>query len=141
MNTRALAVAAALAAAVGAGATAASAAPITRLPDADLFCPAATMGPTEWVALGSGTLWITAGDLAGHYVVLEQTHYFSPGLMEAAPATYEGLQPIIPTERFGRKAALVGDSFTCDFVSRWDLPGEGDDFSVFGPVTIAKVSG
>lgn len=141
MNTRALAVAAVLATAVGAGATAASAAPITRLPDADLYCPTATLGSDEWVALTTGTLWISTGELAGHYVVLEQTHYYSPGLLTEPPAEYDTAALLGPTQTFGTKAAFVGDSLTCHFVSRWDLPGEDDDFSVVGPVTIAKVSG
>ncbi|GAA6527992.1 hypothetical protein [Intrasporangium sp. DVR] len=141
MNKRAMAVAAVVAATVGASAAGASGAPRTRLPDATLFCGSVTVAADAWVALGSGTLWITSGDLAGHYVVLEQTHYYAEGLLQEPPESYEALMPLIPTETFGKKTGLETTQ-SCDFVSRWEDPSApGTGFSIVGPVTIAKVSG
>lgn len=118
----------------------ASAQPSPRLPDADLFCPGDTLSTMEWVSVpGSDSLWIKDGPLAGHYVILTDSHYLMPGLQYAPPADYEGLDQVGNLVR-GNKTGLAGDTITCQFVSRWDLPGVTDDFSVVGPITMAQVS-
>lgn len=123
------------------GAGAASAAPPAPwLPDADLFCPSDTLHQGEWVTRpGSDSLWVTGGPLAGHYVLLAFSHYWMPGLQSEPPASYTGLPQVDDVLR-GRKTALAGDAITCHFVSRWDLPGESDDFSIVGPATMVWVS-
>ena len=120
----------------------ASAEPQRRwLADADLVCQADTLSTSEWVSVpGSDSLWITDGPLAGHYVILADSHYVMPGLQEEPPESYAGLPQVGSLVR-GTKAGLAGDSLTCDFVSRWDAPGEADDFSVVGPLTMVRVSG
>ena len=124
---------------LGAGAASAEP-PGSRLPDADLFCPGDTLGTSEWVSVpGSDTLWIRTGPLAGHYVILADSHYWMPGLQYAPPASYTGLEQVGNLVR-GNKTGLAGDAITCHFVSRWDLPGDTDDFSVVGPVTMVRVS-
>ena len=124
-----------------AGAGAASAEPQRMwLPDADLFCQADTLGPEEWVGVpGSDTLWIRTGPLAGHYVILADSHYLMPGLEDEPPSSYVGLPQVGSLVR-GQKAGLAQDAITCDFVSRWDFPGDADDFSVVGPMTVVRVS-
>jgi hypothetical protein len=124
---------------LGAG-TASAAPPRPWLPDADLFCPTDTLTQGEWVtAPGSDSLWVADGDMAGHYVLLSFSHYWMDGLQDAPPASYEGLPQLDDVLR-GAKTGLAGDAVTCQFVSRWDLPGTADDFSVVGPVTMVWVS-
>lgn len=126
-----------------AGAGSASAEPQgTWLPDADLFCgQAQPLGSTEWVwTPGGESLWLRTGPLAGHYVILSDAHYLMPGLQTEPPASYDGLPQVGSLVR-GQKTGLAEDAITCQFVSRWDLPGDTDDFSVVGPVTMTRVSG
>lgn len=124
-----------------AGAGAASAEPQrTWLPDADLVCETDTLGTGEWVSVpGSDSLWITDGPLTGHYVILADSHYFMPGLQDEPPESYVGLPQVGDLVR-GKKSGLAEDALTCDFVSRWDLPADADDFSIVGPVTMVRVS-
>lgn len=123
-----------------AGAGAASAQPQrTWLPDADLFCQADSLGTDEWVGVpGADSLWIKQGPLAGHYVILADSHYFMPGLQYEAPESYVGLEQVGTLVR-GKKTGLAPDAITCDFVSRWDFPGDEEDFSIVGPVTMVRV--
>lgn len=123
------------------GAGAASAAPPAPwLPDADLFCPGDTLYQGEWVtAPGSDSLWVMDGPLAGHYVLLAFSHYEMDGLQYEPPASYAGLPQVNDVVR-GSKTGMAGGAITCQFVSRWDLPGTSDDFSVVGPVTMVWVS-
>jgi hypothetical protein len=142
-TVRAAAAAAAAALFVGlAGAGSASAEPQRIwLPDADLVCGAETFTTGQWVwTPGAESLWINTGPLAGHYVMLTDAHYLMPGLQAEPPASYDGLMPVGSAVR-GSKAGLAGDAISCDFVSRWDLPGDEDDFSVVGPITMVRVSG
>jgi hypothetical protein len=124
------------------GAGVASAAPPSPwLPDADLFCPVADdpLVKVGWVTPpGSDSLWVTTGPLAGHYVLLAFSHYWMDGLQYAPPASYAGL-PQLNDEVRGAKTGLTGP-ITCHFVSRFDLPGTSDDFSVVGPATMVRVS-
>lgn len=130
----------AVAAALGAGAGAASAAP-PALPDASLFCEGVTIGPDEWVINpNSGTLWITADPLAGHYLILVSAHYRVEGLFDVPPGSYEGLL-FLDAREIGHKTGVLNNALECDFVSRWDLPDPEQDFSIVGPITISKVSG
>lgn len=124
-----------------AGAGAASAEPQrTWLPDADLFCQSDTLGTSEWVSVpGSDSLWIKDGPLAGHYVILADSHYFMPGLQHEPPESYVGLEQVGNLVR-GQKAGLAAAALTCDFVSRWDVAGDEEDFSIVGPVTMVRVS-
>ena len=117
----------------------ASADPATRLPDADLVCGETTLDSSQWVALPpSGSLWILDTELAGHYVIVSDIHYMVEGeLVAIPPESYEGLGQGVPKSR-GAKAGL--ETLTCDFVSRWKIPGE-PVFSVVGPITIAPVPG
>jgi hypothetical protein len=121
-----------------AGAVSASADPVTRLLDADLVCGEVTLESSQWVALPpSGTLWIKDSALAGHYVIVSDTHYVVPGYAQGPPSTYEGLEPV-DTRFYGAKVGL--DTMDCHFVSRWQIPGE-PVFSVVGPITIARLPG
>lgn len=140
-TTRAVAVSAAALIFGLAGAAAASAEPQrTWLPDADLVCETDTLTGSEWVwTPGAESLWIGSGPLAGHYVMLSDAHYLMLGLQAEPPASYDGLLPVGSAVR-GSKTGLAGDAITCHFVSRWDLPGDGDDFSVVGPITMVRVS-
>ncbi len=115
----------------------ASAAPATRLPDADLVCGSVTLHSTDWVALpSSGTLWIKTGTLAGHYVILSDAHYVVPGYLASPPASYDGLM-LLDDRSMGTKAGLADAAMSCDFVSRW---GTGEEASsVVGPIVIAPV--
>lgn len=122
-----------------AGAGGAAAEPTTWLPDALLFCGDVTVGADQWVALPpSDTLWITAGPLAGHYVILTDTHYRVPGYLTAPPSSYVGLEGV--TRVRGVKQGL-GPSMTCDFVSRWGEPDAPGTFSVVGRITVVRVPG
>ena len=123
-----------------AGTVSASADPVTRLPDADLVCGNTTLTSDQWVALPpSGTLWITDTALEGHYVIVSDTHYLVDGeLLTGPPTSYEPYEPGLPKTR-GAKVGL-GDPMTCDFVSRWEIPGM-PVFSVVGPITIARLPG
>lgn len=85
------------------------------------------------------SLWVDDGPLAGHYVLLAFSHYRMTGLQTAPPDSYAGLDQLDNVVR-GAKTGLAGNAITCQFVSRWDLPGTADDFSVVGPVTMVKVS-
>ena len=140
-TARATAMAAAVIFVSLAGAGTASAEPQrTWLPDADLFCQADTLGTSEWVSVpGSDSLWIKDGPLAGHYVILTDSHYFMPGLHIEPPESYVGLDQVGNLVR-GQKVGLAEDSITCDFVSRWDVPGDEEDFSTVGPLTMVRVS-
>jgi hypothetical protein len=124
-----------------AGAGTASAEPQrTWLPDADLFCPSDTLVTGEWGGLpGSDSMWIKDGPHAGHYVIVTDSHYFMPGLQVAPPESYEGLDQVGYLVR-GKKAGLAQDAITCQFVSRWDMSGDEEDFSIVGPVTMVRVS-
>ena len=118
----------------------ASAEPTTWLPDALLFCGDVTVGADQWVALPpSDTLWITDGPLAGHYVILTDTHYRVDGYWTAPPPSYAGLEGV--TRVRGVKQGLSGSTMTCDFVSRWGQPGAPGTFSVVGPITVARLPG
>ncbi|HET9443085.1 MAG TPA: hypothetical protein VFO65_07160 [Acidimicrobiales bacterium] len=118
----------------------AGATPVTRLPDADLYCPGSSPVTGDWVWSAPATIWITAGDLAGHYQVLQASHYLAPGLLSAPPESLEGLLYLADYDLdFGTKAGMVDRAVTCTFVSRWDLPGTADDFTAVGPVTLARV--
>lgn len=85
----------------------------------------------------SGTLWITTGELAGHYVILSDGHYLMEGYQEAPPASYDGLEPL-DSRTWGTKTGFVGQAITCDFVSRWVEKGADGTFSVVGPITIPR---
>lgn len=126
-----------------AAATTAAGAPTTWLPNATLTCDGVTFAPDEWVAVPpSDSLWITSGDLAGHYVILEDTHYMALTPEEAARAAtgdYSGL-PQIETRKWGKKTGLTGPAFTCDIFSQWGDGGEGT-FWVVGTATIARAPG
>jgi hypothetical protein len=138
MHKRAIGTAVAvMAAAIGAGTASASAAPETKLPDYTLYCDTATVLPSELVVVPPANIWIQSGDLAGHYVILSESHYFFPGELRQRPMTYEDLQVALPPKTFGAKDGLEGKALSCDFVSYW----EGMGMSVIGPVTLAKVSG
>lgn len=133
-----------VAAALGmAAATAASGAPATWLPNATLTCGGSTLEPSEWVAVPpSDSLWILTGDLAGHYVILSDSHYVATteeAALQAAATGYSGLAPV-DTRQWGKKTGLAGTEFTCDFVSQWGDGGEGTQWIV-GPVTIARAPG
>lgn len=88
---------------------------------------------------GSDSLWIKGGPPAGHYVILTDSHYLMPGLQNEPPASYTGLDQVGNLVR-GQKAGLAEESITCDFVWRWDVPGDEEDFSVVGPLTMVRVS-
>lgn len=119
----------------------ASGEPSTWLPDADLVCGDTTLHPDDWVAVPpSDTLWVRTGPLAGHYVILTDTHYVVPGYQVAPPESYDSLGPAVATRTRGAKQGLAATAMTCDFVSRWGLPDDPDTFSVVGPITIARVS-
>lgn len=125
---------------VGTAATS-SAAPQTWLPNADLVCGGTTMAPEDWVAVPpSGTLWITTGDLTGHYVILSDAHYYMDGYQETPPASYDGLTQL-DSRTWGTKTGLEGEAVTCDFVSRWGEMGAEGTFSVVGPITVARTGG
>jgi hypothetical protein len=140
-TARATAVAAAAMFITLAGASGASAEPQRIwLPDADLFCGVDTLSTSQWVSKpGSDSLWINEGPLAGHYVILADSHYFMPGLVTDPPETYVGLEQVGSLVR-GDKTGLAANAITCDFVSRWDVPGDEEDFSIVGPVTMVRVS-
>ena len=119
----------------------ASGEPASRLPNADLVCGSTTLLPDQWVAVPqSDTVWVRAGALAGHYVILGDTHYVVPGYVEEPPATYDDLEAVDSRTR-GAKQGHVGAAITCQFVSRWGEPGDPDTFSVIGPITMARVPG
>ena len=88
---------------------------------------------------GSDSPWIRTGPLAGHYVIVADSHYVMPGLQYAPPESYTGLEQVGNLVR-GNKTGLAGDAITCHFVSRWDLPGDAEDASVVGPITMVRVS-
>lgn len=124
-----------------AAAATASGDPVTWLPDADLVCGTTTVQPDQWVAIApSDTLWITGTALAGHYVILADTHYVVSGYADKPPASYDGMAAV-DSRTWGAKRALATSAIRCDFVSRWGAPGDADTFSVVGPITIARVSG
>ncbi len=114
--------------------------PGPRLPDADLFCGGGPLGTSEWVSVpGSDSLWIRTGPLAGHYVILADSHYLMEGLQTAPPPSYDGLDQVGNLVR-GKKTGMAGDAITCQFVSRWDQPGDAGDYSIVGPITMVLVS-
>ena len=115
--------------------TPAGAAPAPRLPDFELFC-SGSPPTTDVVGWGSDTLWVTSGPLSGHYVVVSYAHYLAPGLLVAPPTSVAGL-PLADAKTFGHKTGVGGDALDCTFVSRWDLPGTADDFTVTGPIVVA----
>jgi hypothetical protein len=124
-----------------AAAAGASAEPSSWLPNADLVCGTTTLGPQDWVAVPpSDTLWVRTGPLAGHYVILTDTHYVVPGYVRVPPPSYAGLGDGV-TRTWGTKTGLAGKAMTCDFVSRWGAPEDPDTFSVVGPITMVRVSG
>lgn len=124
---------------VTAGASGATAAPQTRLPDADLWCSGEMVPGDDWVALPqAGTLWIEDGVLAGHYVILQSQHFFAPGLLYEPPASLDGLPGGEP-RYFGHKAGMADRTMECTVVSRFDMGP--DSMTVFGPITVAKVPG
>lgn len=126
--------------AIAGGATA-SGEPSTWLPNADLVCGDITLLPDEWVAVPpSDTLWVKSGPMAGHYVILTDTHYVVPGYVVDPPHSYDGLGDGVTRTR-GVKQGLVDATMTCDFVSRWGSPEDPNTFSVVGPITVARVSG
>lgn len=132
-----------LAAALGAGAGTASAEPnVMVLPDATLYCGSTVVEPGQWVFHNGPTLWITSGPLTGHYVWLASAHYLQAGLMVHAPTGHDYATALpLGSDTFGLKTGIRGNAIECQFVSRWDLPGEENDFTVFGPLTMARVSG
>lgn len=95
------------------------------------------MLPSESVVIPAATIWIKSGELAGHYVILSEVHYFYPGALRQRPTEDMYTQPASLPKTFGAKAALQSGAISCDFVSYW----EGRDKSIIGPITIAKVSG
>jgi hypothetical protein len=124
-----------------AGAAGATAAPRTWLPDAVLVCGTTTVGIDDWVAVPpADTLWVRTGPLAGHYVILTDTHYRVDGYLDVPPASYDGLGPGA-TRTWGTKQDLTGAAITCDFLSRWGERGDPQAFSVVGPITMVRVSG
>lgn len=126
-----------------AGAGTASAQPSTnRLPDADMLCPGSDpLNSSQWVSLpGSDTLWLNEGPLAGHYLILSDSHYVVPGLVPADELSTDGLEPVQTLSR-GAKTGLADGAITCEFVSHWDFPGTVDDMTVFGPITMVRVNG
>ena len=141
MQKRATALAAvALAAAMGAGASSASAAPHTWLPNFTLYCDTGTASPEETVVIPvADSLWVTSGALAGHYVILDESHYVYNGHFEGRPSSedYNRLNPAGPPRTFGVKAGPDARALSCDFVSYW----ADSDTSIIGPMTIAKVPG
>lgn len=60
-------------------------------------------------------------------------------LVTQRPTSYGALPQVENLVR-GAKTGLAAEQITCDFVSRWDLPGEQDDFFIVGPVTMVRVS-
>ena len=115
--------------------------PASRLPNADLVCGSTTLLPDQWVAVPSAdTVWVRTGALAGHYVILSDTHYVVPGYVEKPPSSYDDLVAV-DSRTWGAKQGHVGAAITCDFVSRWGEPGDPDTFSVIGPITMARVPG
>jgi hypothetical protein len=131
-----------LVAMVGVPALPAQAAPWNQswLPDADLYCEQegvlAAVG--EWVGNPSaGTLWIAGGDFAGHYVTVRSAHYYAPGLAYEPFDDVAGLYPL-GERSFGKKAGL-GDRVHCQVVSRFDLDGYEDDFTIIAPLELANL--
>lgn len=115
----------------------ASSAPATRLPDAQLWADGQLVADaTEWVVMPkAGTLWITEGDWAGHYVIIDSVHLFYPEVyLEEPPLVID----VDPTRFFGKKTGL--EPIDVVVLSRFGTPEE-PMMSVVGPITIAKVSG
>jgi hypothetical protein len=123
-----------------AAATSASAAPSPRLPNADLFCPGSTLTQGQWASVpGSDSLWIFTGPLAGHYVIVTDTHYLVEGYQEKPPTSYDP-KTMVDTKTWGAKTGLT-DPVRCDFVSRWGEKGDPETVSVIGPIAMVRVSG
>jgi hypothetical protein len=84
-------------------------------------------------------LWVDAGPLAGHYVILADTHYRVSGLLTEPPPDYSNAVPL-GEKTWGDKAGLAQEAIDCQFVSQWDFPGEDQDFTVVGPISMVRVS-
>jgi hypothetical protein len=131
-----------LVALVGVLALPAQAAPWNQrwLPDADLYCQedGGLVDAGEWVGNPSaGTLWIADGEFAGHYATVHSAHYFVPGLARQPFDDVTGLYPL-GERSFGNKTGL-GARVHCQVVSRFDLPGVDDDFTILAPLELAKL--
>lgn len=106
------------------------------LPSADLVCGETTVGPAEWTHNpSSGVLFVTSGEMAGHYVIQEVETYATPGHLTEVPESYDGMMPALMWTH-GKKTGL--DTITCTVLSRLGPPG--GEFTVVGPVTLARVS-
>ncbi|MFC5041619.1 hypothetical protein [Ornithinimicrobium kibberense] len=101
------------------------------------MCGSTVVTADQWVHNpSSSVLFITAGDLAGHYVIKDVTGYLVPGLIPAAeiPADYAAYPLALQWDR-GRKEGL--ETETCLVVSRFAHM----DATIIGPVSLTKVSG
>lgn len=81
-------------------------------------------------------LFITAGDMSGHYVIQDVTGHGVPGLVQTAdvPEDYDSYPVVLQWER-GLKTGH--ETETCLVVSRFAPM----DFTVIGPVTLTRLSG
>ncbi|WP_134773078.1 hypothetical protein [Ornithinimicrobium flavum] len=94
-------------------------------------------GADQWVHNpSSSVLFITAGDMSGHYVIRDVTGHGVPGLVQAAdvPEDYDSYPVVLQWER-GLKTGH--ETETCLVVSRFAPM----DFTVIGPVTLTSFSG
>ena len=85
---------------------------------------------------GSDTVWIFDGALAGHHVIISDSHHVVPGYRVTPPKPYTGVP--VDSRMWGAKTGLT-DVVSCDFVSRCGEPGGAETFSVVGPITMARV--
>jgi hypothetical protein len=114
----------------------ADAVPVTRLPDADLYCGADLQHKVASVVAmpTAASQWVVDDALGGHYVVLYENHYFAEGLLTGPVSDLSTLQ-FVGERSFGKRRGL-DDVISCQIVSRF----AADNFTIVGTLILARVN-